>query len=230
MILLASLFTVMQKERGDRYLGWILNAYLPGKQLFEKDLKALEEERKKFIMKKILIIVLGILTIVSGIVMIANPGLALPVTGAMLAAGMFMFSLVVLLTWFSRRDSGETDVFSLIMAILGFIFSLLFLFNIWAQMISAEMLFYMELFFMVVEGVILIADSFRIRKLKDSRDPVQQDLGHAWGLVLASGILMIIAGIFALCHPLGALVVNGVYMGIEIVVAGIVAIIWAFKM
>ena len=181
-------------------------------------------------LKKILIIVLGVLTVISGIILIANPGMALPMMGAMLAIGMFMFSLTAILTWSSRRDAGEADGFSLFMAILGFIFSLFFLGNIWAQLISAEVLFYMELIFMIVEGVILIVRAFQVRKLKDSRDPIEQEIGSTWGWILAAGILMIIAGIFALCHPLGALVVNGIYMGIEIVVAGIAAIILGFKM
>lgn len=190
-----------------------------------------KNRRKLVIMlQKILIIIMGVLTAISGIYVTANPELALPLLGAMMAVGLCLFSVTAILTWIHRRQSGEADGFSLFLAILGFIFSLMFLGNIWAQLLSAEMMFYMSLIFMVVEGIVLIVDAFRMRRLKDESDPALREIGSSWGWILAAGILMAIAGVFALCHPLGAMVVNGIYMGIELIVAGVAAIVIAIRM
>lgn len=176
-------------------------------------------------LRKIIIIVLGILTVFAGIYVIANPEIALPLMGGMMAIAMCVFATSSLLNWFERRAEGEADVFSLIMAILGYIFSLLFAGNILAQLLSAEIMLYMELAFVVVEGIILIIDAFRMRGLKNAKRPILQKIGASWGWILAAGILMAVTGIFALCNPLGAVITNGVYMGIGIVAAGIAVIV-----
>lgn len=173
---------------------------------------------------KILMIIMGILTVSDGIYVISNPEMALPLLGGLMAAGLFLFSLANLVRWFHRRREGRADVLSLIIAVLGFIFSLMFLGNIWAQILSAEMLFYMEMIFTVVIGVILIVQAFRLRKLNNTPTPVRK-LGSSWGLVLCAGILMVIAGLFSLSYPMGAIAATGVLMGIEIVVAGVAAIV-----
>lgn len=180
-------------------------------------------------LKRVLMILVGILAISAGTYIIADPALSLPLLGAMMAAGMFLFSVSAIMAWFRRRADGQADGFTLFIAILGFIFSLMFLANIWAQIMTAEIMFYMSLVFAVAEGVGLIVDAFRIRRLKDAGEAPLQQLGASWGWILAGGILLLIAGIFALSHPVAALFVMGIYMGIEIIMAGVSAILMAFQ-
>lgn len=60
---------------------------------------------------------------------------------------MFLFSVSAIMAWFRRRADGQADGFTLFIAILGFIFSLMFLANIWAQIMTAEIMFYMSFVF-----------------------------------------------------------------------------------
>lgn len=173
---------------------------------------------------KILMIILGILTVCDGIYVTANPGMALPLLGGLMAVGLFLFSLAALVKWFHWRRKGRVDMFSLIIAILSLIFSLMFLGNIWAQILSAEMMFYMEMIFSVVIGIILVVQAIRLRSIGSVRATANR-LGESWGLVLVAGILMVIAGLFSLSHPMGAIAARGVIMGIEIIVTGVAAIV-----
>lgn len=169
-------------------------------------------------MKKILGIILGVLTFICGIYCLANPAIALSSVLIVFAITLIVEAIGYFMLWLEIRNIKQSGLL-LLNAILTFIAGILLLTNNFAQIFAGSMLITIISIYMVCQGITTIANSF---KLKDSIKT------SSWVLILVFGILVTIAGISSFFNPITLLLTIGIIISIDIMIAGLCLIAVSF--
>lgn len=161
---------------------------------------------------KVLSIILGVLMVIGGFYCIAQPLLTDDILMWFLIGAGFVSSIVNICTWGSKKKLGQANGWDLAGAIISLIVTIVLIANMAARFAAVVIVIYILMAWILIMGILKIVMSVQVKK-----DPV---LGKGWGLMLTMGILMILAGLSGLLHPLGAGIAFGMIVGINIVVSG----------
>ena len=171
--------------------------------------------------KKVLLFILGLLVMFGGVFCVARP---LAVDMAMIwimGFVMFFYAIENIVTYKERKRMGIADGWNLAGAILGLICGLVIIISGTAKLIVGEMLIYILFIWMIISGIITLIGAFNLRKFKNTGEPAIDSFTGNWGWYAVLGVLMIIAGIFGCAYPLITALAIGIFVGVDIIVAGI---------
>ena len=141
---------------------------------------------------------------------------------------MFFHAVENIVTYGERKRLGIADGWNLAGAILGLICGLIIIISGQAKLIVGETLIYVLFIWMILSGIITIIGAFNLRKFKNTGDFIIDSFTGNWGWYAVLGVLMVIAGIFGCAYPLITALAIGIFVGVDIIVAGIQMMVLAF--
>ena len=178
--------------------------------------------------KKVLMFILGLLTMIGGMYCAATPGLTYLSMVWVIGFVMFFHAIENIMTWSERKAAGIANGWNLAGAIISLLCGLLIIISGQAELVTGIMLLYFLFGWLIAAGVIRIVGAFKVKGLKDSPVPGVKEAAKNWGWIIVAGVLMIIAGCFGFAHPVISAISIGFVVGIDIIAAGIDLMIKAF--
>ena len=176
--------------------------------------------------EKILGIVLGIVLVIGGIFVLANPADAYKgIVVWTLITALLITSLVNIFTWDSRRKMGETDGWDLAFSIVALLVALFLIGSVATNYDAADTITIILMAGLIVLGVIRIAMAVMAQRANKALAGL---VGGDWKVMLCAGILLVIAGIIGIAKPFAAQSVVGIIIGITIIALGAEMLIGTF--
>ncbi len=155
-----------------------------------------------------LIVVLGVLSVILGLLAIAYPGATIVTISIFFAAWLFVSGIFYLISSFTRDGDTGSRVLSAILGVLSIIVG-------WALLRtpfqSVEVFIFVIGIFFLIQGVMTFIGAFA------------RKAGRNWGI--ASGLLGIIAGIIVLTYPISSAVTLALIAGIWLVILGVMQVV-----
>jgi len=160
-----------------------------------------------------LVLVMGILSIILGILAFAWPGATIVTVAIFFAVWLFVSGIYSIIGAFSDDASTSMKVLSAIIGVLSVIvgFSLLR-----TPFQAVEVMIFVLGIFWVSQGIVGFVTAFEVKK------------GRNWRLF--SSILGVVAGIVVLVYPISSALTLALFGGIWLVILGITQIIAAFEL
>jgi uncharacterized membrane protein HdeD (DUF308 family) len=155
-----------------------------------------------------LIVILGVLSVILGILAIAYPGATIVTVSIFFAAWLFVSGIFYLISSFTRDGDTGSRVLSAILGVLSIIVG-------WALLRtpfqSVEVFIFVIGIFFLIQGVMTFIGAFARKR------------GRNWGI--ASGLLGIIAGIIVLTYPISSAVTLALIAGIWLIILGVMQVV-----
>jgi len=160
-----------------------------------------------------LVVVLGIISIILGVLAIGYPGATVVTVAIFFAAWLFVTGIYEVIVSFTRDGDTAMRVFHAIIGVLSVIagFALLR-----SPFQSVEVMIFVLGIFWLVQGIMTFAAAFSVKQ------------GRNWGI--AMGILGILAGIVILVYPISSAVILAQIGGIWLVILGIMQIVAGYQL
>jgi uncharacterized membrane protein HdeD (DUF308 family) len=160
-----------------------------------------------------LVVVMGVLSIVLGLLAIFYPGATIVTVGIFFAAWLFVSGIFSLIGSFTRDGDTGSRVLTAIIGVLSIIVG-------WALLRSpfqsVEVFIFVLGIFWLVQGIMTFVAAFAHKE------------GRNWRLF--SGILGIIAGVIILVYPISSAVTLALIGGIWLVILGVTQIVAGFQL
>ena len=154
-----------------------------------------------------LIVLLGVLSVILGLLAIAYPGATIVTVSIFFAAWLFVSGIFYLISSFTRDGDTGSRVLSAILGVLSIIVG-------WALLRtpfqSVEVFIFVIGIFFLIQGVMTFIGAFA------------RKAGRNWGIV--SGILGIIAGLIVLTYPISSAVTLALIAGIWLIILGVMQV------
>ena len=160
-----------------------------------------------------LAVVLGIVSIVLGVLAIGYPGATVVTIAIFFAAWLFVTGVYEVIVSFTRDGDTAMRVFHAIIGVLSVIvgFALLR-----APFQSVEVMIFVLGIFWLVQGIMTFAAAFSVKQ------------GRNWGI--AMGILGILAGIVILVYPISSAIILAQIGGIWLIILGVMQIVAGYQL
>lgn len=186
----------------------------------------LKIDKESFFMKVINGIV-GVLSIFGAIYCLFFPGLSFINIGWVITTILGIFGICSIIFYFTKKKMYENlmiegihGVFGLVVGIAAAVVSILAIFVPSIQAVLDLIILIIFAIWMILDGVSSIAESFAMKKASTSK---------SWILALVLGIIMLIFGIYGICHLIFVARFIGITMGIMLMSYGIKLIASLFE-
>ena len=186
----------------------------------------LKIDKESFFMKVINGIV-GVLSIFGAIYCLFFPGLSFINIGWVITTILGIFGICSIIFYFTKKKmyenlmiEGVHGAFGLVVGIAAAVVSMLAIFVPSIQAVLDLIILIIFAIWMILDGVSSIAESFAMKKASTSK---------SWILALVLGIIMLIFGIYGICHLIFVARFIGIKMGIMLISYGIKLIASLFE-
>ena len=160
-----------------------------------------------------LAVVLGVLSIILGLLAIAYPGRTVVIVAIFFAAWLFVTGIYEVIVSFTRDGDTAMRVFHAIIGVLAVIVGFALLRTPFQ---SVEVLIFVLGVFWLVQGIMTFVAAFSVKQ------------GRNWGIFI--GILGVLAGIVILAYPIDSALTLAFVGGIWLVILGIMQIVAGFQL
>jgi uncharacterized membrane protein HdeD (DUF308 family) len=160
-----------------------------------------------------LAVVLGVLSIILGVLAIAYPGRTVVIVAIFFAAWLFVTGIYEVIVSFTRDGDTAMRVFHAIIGVLAVIVGFALLRTPFQ---SVEVLIFVLGVFWLVQGIMTFVAAFSVKQ------------GRNWGIFI--GILGVLAGIVILAYPIDSALTLAFIGGIWLVILGIMQIVAGFQL
>jgi len=160
-----------------------------------------------------LLLLLGILSVILGVLVIVYPGATVVTVAIFFAAWLFVSGIFYVINAFSAHGDTGSRVLTAVLGVLSIIVGFALLRSPFQ---SVEVLIFVIGVFWVAQGILTFVTAFSRRE------------GRGWQLFI--GVLGIIAGIIVLQYPMDSAVTLAIIGGIWIIILGVMQIIAAFQL
>jgi len=160
-----------------------------------------------------LAVVLGVLSIILGLLAIAYPGRTVVIVAIFFAAWLFVTGIYEVIVSFTRDGDTAMRVFHAIIGVLAVIVGFALLRTPFQ---SVEVLIFVLGVFWLVQGIMTFVAAFSVKQ------------GRNWGIFI--GILGVLAGIVILAYPIDSALTLAFIGGIWLVILGIMQIVAGFQL
>ena len=172
---------------------------------------------------KIFSALLGIVMIIGGIYCIMMPEMPFLALGWIVAVSMIVDGVVNIATWSVRRKLGFADGWTLLGAVFSLGFGGLLIASETMQLAVDIVIAYMAAVWILWIGILRMARAAQLRHIHNQL--IASGIAKHWWLVMLTGVLLIVVGIFSLINPGIMGITIGLLIGIDILFAGINAIV-----
>lgn len=168
-------------------------------------------------MKKVIIIILGVLLILTGAFLLFRPIGAFSVLGYVMGFALLASGIANIIMWFKLHKIADMSVWFLISAILSVICALCIFGDVFFKISFETVIIYIVAIWMIIMGITRIALSMQMKKISDAAKAEKK----TWIAVLILGILLIICGIISLVNPIVLMLAIGINLSINMIFNGI---------
>lgn len=186
----------------------------------------LKIDKESFFMKVINGIV-GVLSIFGAIYCLFFPGLSFINIGWVITTILGIFGICSIIFYFTKKKmyenlmiEGVHGAFGLVVGIAAAVVSMLAIFVPSIQAVLDLIILIIFAIWMILDGVSSIAESFAMKKASTSK---------SWILALVLGIIMLIFGIYGICHLIFVARFIGIMIGVMLMSYGIKLIASLFE-
>lgn len=186
----------------------------------------LKIDKESFFMKVINGIV-GVLSIFGAIYCLFFPGLSFINIGWVITTILGIFGICSIIFYFTKKKmyenlmiEGVHGAFGLVVGIAAAVVSILAIFVPSIQAVLDLIILIIFAIWMILDGVSSIAESFAMKKASTSK---------SWILALVLGIIMLIFGIYGICHLIFVARFIGIMIGVMLMSYGIKLIASLFE-
>lgn len=176
---------------------------------------------------KIINCMVGIFAIIGSIYCLFFPGMSFLNVGWIITAILGVFGICSIAFYFTKKKiyknlmiEGVHGVFSLIVGIAAAVVSILAIFIPSIQIALDIIILIIFAVWMIADGISSIAESLAMKKASTSK---------SWILALILGIIMLILGIYGICHLIFVARAIGIMIGIMLMSYGIKLIASLFE-
>lgn len=171
--------------------------------------------------------IIGVLSIIASIYCIFFPGLSFLNVGWIITAILGIFGICSIIFYFTKKKmyknlmiEGLEGVFGLVVGITAAVVSILAMFMPSIRIAIDVIILIIFAIWMIVDGASSIVEAFIMKKASKSK---------SWILALVLGVMMIILGIYGICHLIFVARAIGVMIGIMLMCYGIKLIVSLFE-
>lgn len=171
--------------------------------------------------------IVGVLSIFGAIYCLFFPGLSFINIGWVITTILGIFGICSIIFYFTKKKmyenlmiEGVHGAFGLVVGIAAAVVSMLAIFVPSIQAVLDLIILIIFAIWMILDGVSSIAGSFAMKKASTSK---------SWILALVLGIIMLIFGIYGICHLIFVARFIGITMGIMLMSYGIKLIASLFE-
>lgn len=186
----------------------------------------LKIDKESFFMKVINGIV-GVLSIFGAIYCLFFPGLSFINIGWVITTILGIFGICSIIFYFTKKKmyenlmiEGVHGAFGLVVGIAAAVVSMLAIFVPGIQAVLDLIILIIFIIWMIIDGISSIVESLAMKKASTSK---------SWILALVLGIIMLIFGIYGICHLIFVARFIGITMGIMLMSYGIKLIASLFE-
>ena len=174
---------------------------------------------------KVLAIVLGVVMVLSGSYCLMTPELTFLAVSWIVGICMIIDGVGNITTWKVRKELGFADGWTLFAATLSLCLGVVVIASEAMQIAMDIFIAYLAAVWVLWIGILRLARSVKMHHLH--KELSTETIAKHWWLVMLSGILMIVIGIFSLINPGIMAIAIGMLIGIDILFAGINMLITA---
>jgi uncharacterized membrane protein HdeD (DUF308 family) len=160
-----------------------------------------------------LIVLMGVLSVIIGVLAIVYPGQTIVTVSIFFAAWLFVSGIFSLFGSFSRDGDTGSRVLSAILGVLSIIVGWMLLRSPFQ---SVEVFIFVIGIFFLIQGVMTLIGAFARKQ------------GRNWAIL--SGLLGIIAGLIVLIYPISSAVTLALIAGIWLIILGVMQIVAGFQL
>lgn len=171
--------------------------------------------------------IIGVLSILGAIYCLFFPGLSFLNAGWVITTILGIFGICSIIFYFTKKKiykhlmiEGIHGVFGLVVGIAAAVVSILAIFVPSIQLALDVIILIIFAIWMIVDGISSIAEAFVMKKVSTSK---------SWILALVLGIIMLILGIYGICHLVFVARAIGIMIGIMLMSYGIKLIASLFE-
>ena len=168
--------------------------------------------------KKVLLIILGVLTVVSGFFCLLNPVLVFLQLGYIVGVFILFDSIGNIIAYFDSRQYMQISGWYLFNAIVSLFFGLLIIISLRMQMAVDVVIAYMASIWLLIAGFTKVSMAIRIKKLQNE---IVLFKSNRWVVILISGIFIILFGILCLVKPVVMSSLIGTILSLAIIFVGV---------
>lgn len=186
----------------------------------------LKIDKESFFMKVINGIV-GVLSIFGAIYCLFFPGLSFINIGWVITTILGIFGICSIIFYFTKKKmyenlmiEGVHGAFGLVVGIAAAVVSMLAIFVPGIQAVLDLIILIIFIIWMIIDGISSIVESFAMKKASTSK---------SWILALVLGIIMLIFGIYGICHLIFVARFIGIMIGVMLMSYGIKLIASLFE-
>lgn len=169
-------------------------------------------------LKKVLLIILGIITIISGFFCLLNPVLVFLQLGYIVGVFILFDSIGNIIAYFDSRQYMQISGWYLFNAIVSLFFGLLIIISLRMQMAVDVVIAYMASIWLLIAGFTKVSMSIRIKKLQNE---IVLFNSNRWVVILISGIFIILFGILCFVKPVVMSSLIGTILSLAIIFVGV---------
>ena len=169
-------------------------------------------------LSRVLGIIVGVLIVILGISCFFTPIETFGITGWLITFALLIDGITKVLVWNDGRRVGVKDNWVLIGGILSIVLGVVMLGSVAARVAVDAFVAYLLGFWLFVDGILRIVQSFQMRKAQKTLGGV---LGSNWTLAFVSGIIMTVLGIFCVANPVIMMIYVGWGIGFSFIVGGL---------
>ncbi len=173
---------------------------------------------------KLLSALLGVLCAIAGGYCIVSPVETFANLGWILGVCMIIDGVGSIVSYIEYKGVGKPSVWALVGGVASVVLGIIVSGSLAMQIALDFALAYLVAFWLIFGGVCRIAGAIGMHRLQQASDFV----GGSWVLMLIMGILVVIAGIRCLIHPIFAAVGVGILIGVAMISFGISFLTAAF--
>ena len=152
--------------------------------------------------------------------------LATLILGWIVGFSAVISGIVLIGDFASRKTEGPNAAWFLVGGIASLTIGLIILFSTAAQVLTTLIILITVGIWIIITGIVRIVHSFQLRKANKELPEGQKKKSWIWLLIF--GILVLLLGIFALTNIRVLVIAVGILVGIEVIFAGVNALVSGF--
>ena len=170
-------------------------------------------------MKKILVMLVGIVLVLGGLFCLFNPSATFFITGYVIGAFILCDAIANIIAWFDSKKYINISGWYLFEAIISLLFGITVMLNVTMQFAVDMAIVYIICIWIIIAAIFRISLAIKIKKINNILPSVFKN--KKWISLLLIGILMIVFAVICMIQPAIMSILLGTLISLVIIFNGI---------
>ena len=170
-------------------------------------------------MKKILVLLFGIILVLGGLFCLFNPSATFLLTGYVVGAFILCDGIANIIAWFDAKKYANISGWYLFEAITSLLFGIIVMLNVKMQFLVDMAIVYIICTWIIIAAIFKISLAIKIKKVNSILSSIFKN--KKWISLLLIGILMIVFAVICMIQPAIMSILLGALISLVIIFNGI---------